>query len=105
MTEQLDLGNIFSLNVGCYHFKFNVYKSVIEIDMSVLQQDFLFSMNTDDEDGAEGPPNIFTVIYVTNDKDSGRGSPDTDTICTPPPDNSPTLNPLSVCNMSDTNLQ
>jgi hypothetical protein len=34
----------------------------------------------------EVPSNMFTVVFVSNDKDSGRGSPDTDTICTPPPD-------------------
>ncbi|CAI8010534.1 Adhesion G protein-coupled receptor L3 [Geodia barretti] len=57
-------------------------------------------LEEDVTDGDEGPPNTFTVIYVTNDKDSGRGSPDTDTICTPPPHHLPTLNSsdMSVTN-------
>ena len=42
--------------------------------------------DADVSDIDEGPLNTFTVIFVTSDKDSGRGSPDTDTVCTPPPD-------------------
>ena len=29
--------------------------------------------------------NTFTVVYISTDKDSGRSSPDTDDIDTPPP--------------------
>lgn len=31
------------------------------------------------------PPNSFTVIFVSSDRDSGQSSTDTDVISTPPP--------------------
>ena len=71
-------------------------KHLFSRDKCLASSNFIIDVT----DGDEGPPNTFTVIYVTNDKDSGRGSPDTDTICTPPPHHLPTFNPsdMSVTN-------
>ena len=53
------------------------------------QYDFILTADSDADatDTDEGPPNTFNVLFVATDKDSDRVSPDTDTVCAPPPDN------------------